>query len=52
MITPNDIFLSAYCTIKKKSKGYSNEYSKPAYPTNTLVFGNLYGIVHFYYCLN
>jgi len=52
MITPNDIFRSAYCTIKKKGKGYINKYARPAFPANTLVFGNLYGIVHFHYCLN
>jgi hypothetical protein len=52
MLTPNDIFLSDYSPIKKKGKGYTDEYYKPAFPANTLVFGNMYSIVHFYYCLN
>jgi hypothetical protein len=52
MITPNDVFLSDYCQLKKKFKGYLENYPKPGFPANTWVFGNLYGNVHFMYCMN
>ena len=52
MMTPNQIFLSDYHPLKKKCRGYTDEYYKPAFPADTWVLGNLFADVHFCYCLN
>jgi len=52
MMTPNQIFLSDYSSLKTKLKGYADEYYKPAFPCDTWVMANAFGDIHFCYCLN
>ena len=52
MMTPNQIFLSDYHPLKKKFKGYADEYYKPAFPCDAWVMGNIFSEIHFCYCLN